>query len=447
MGQDANGNSWTESNIPIPSFEVEVFGCTDPSAFNYDSEANTDDGSCISVVTGCTDAIASNYDSSANTDDGSCSYSSTFVGLVLETVDNSSGGFNNGAITYNLYAELDGGLITFIFADESNPLEITTSTSFIDNQFGADIQGQVNDAFFALAPSAAYDTWLTIGDSYSSAAQTTPGLDLSSGFSGSSLLLGGSVNSDAAIFRTPDDPLCLPNSDGYVLLGQFTTTGVLSGFINLMGQDANGNSWTESNIPIPSIEVEVFGCTDPSAFNYDSSANTDDGSCEFCQVIDSFINHESVIVMIGMELRILRVAYIFATANSVGCDSVATLNLTINNSSSSQDAVTACDSYDWNGEIYTESGTYTFATTNSVGCDSVATLNLTINNSSSSQDAVIACDSYDWNGFTYTESGTYTFATTNSDGCDSVATLNLTINNSSSSQDAVTACDSYLMER
>ena len=73
-----------------------------------------------------------------------------FVGLVLETVDNSSGGFNNGAITYNLYAELDGGLITFIFADESNPLEINTSTSFIDNQFGADIQGLVNDAFFAL---------------------------------------------------------------------------------------------------------------------------------------------------------------------------------------------------------------------------------------------------------------------------------------------------------
>ena len=28
-----------------------------------------------------------------------------------------------------------------------------------------------------------------------------------------------------------------------------------------MGQDANGNPWTESNIPIPSIEVEVF-CTD-----------------------------------------------------------------------------------------------------------------------------------------------------------------------------------------
>ena len=31
MGQDANGNEWTESNIPIPSMQVEVLGCTDPS--------------------------------------------------------------------------------------------------------------------------------------------------------------------------------------------------------------------------------------------------------------------------------------------------------------------------------------------------------------------------------------------------------------------------------
>ena len=264
MGQDANGNEWTESNIPIPS--VEVLGCTDSSAYNYDASANTDDGSCIATVNGCTDPSASNYDSSANTDDGSCTYvsSSTLVGLVLETVDNSSAGFTNGEVTYRLYAELNGGLITFIFADESNPLEISTSSTFVDDQFGDNIQGLINSAFFAFVPSLEYDTWLTLGDSYSDAAQTTPGLDLSSGFLGSSLSLGGTVNSDVAIFRTPDDPLCLPDANGYVLLGQFTTTGELSGFINLMGQDANGNEWTESNIPIPS--VEVLGCTDSTAY-------------------------------------------------------------------------------------------------------------------------------------------------------------------------------------
>jgi len=40
--------------------------------------------------------------------------------------------------------------------------------------------------------------------------------------------------------------------------------------------------------------------------------------------------------------------------------------------------VTACDSYSWNGSTYTNSGAYDFATTNANGCDSIATLILTI---------------------------------------------------------------------
>ena len=43
------------------------------------------------------------------------------------------------------------------------------------------------------------------------------------------------------------------------------------------------------------------------------------------------------------------------------------------------------------------------------GCDSVAILNLVINNNSSSSEDVTVCDSFDWNGITYTESGVYTF--------------------------------------
>ena len=59
------------------------------------------------------------------------------------------------------------------------------------------------------------------------------------------------------------------------------------------------------------------------------------------------------------------------------------------------------------------SGSYTWTGTNSVGCDSV-TLNLTINNSSTSSSIITACDSFDWNGQTYTSSGTYTWTGTNS---------------------------------
>ncbi|MCH2223673.1 MAG: T9SS type A sorting domain-containing protein [Crocinitomicaceae bacterium] len=111
-----------------------------------------------------------------------------------------------------------------------------------------------------------------------------------------------------------------------------------------------------------------------------------------------------------------------------GCDSTATLNLTINNSSTSSSNVTACDSYIWNGVTYTTSGVYTWDGTNAGGCDSTATLNLTINNSSTSSSSVTACDSYTWNGTTYTTSGVYTWNGTSAGGCDSTATLNLTIN-------------------
>ena len=42
---------------------------------------------------------------------------------------------------------------------------------------------------------------------------------------------------------------------------------------------------------------------------------------------------------------------------------------------------TACDSYVWDGVAYTVSGTYSNTYTNTVGCDSIHIINLTINNS------------------------------------------------------------------
>ncbi len=48
--------------------------------------------------------------------------------------------------------------------------------------------------------------------------------------------------------------------------------------------------------------------------------------------------------------------------------------------SSSTQSVTACGSYFWNGKTYLQSGTYNFSTYNAAGCDSIATLNLTISN-------------------------------------------------------------------
>lgn len=140
--------------------------------------------------------------------------------------------------------------------------------------------------------------------------------------------------------------------------------------------------------------------------------------------------------------------YTQTLTNSLGCDSIATLDLTILNASASTTTVSECASYTWtNGTTYTASGTYTQTLTNAVGCDSIATLDLTVLSPSASTTTVSICDLYLWtDGVTYTNSGTYTQTLTNALGCDSVATLDLTINAATSGSETVAACGSYLWE-
>ncbi len=137
----------------------------------------------------------------------------------------------------------------------------------------------------------------------------------------------------------------------------------------------------------------------------------------------------------------------FTLTNAAGCDSIVTLNLTINNATNSTDTQTACDSYTWiDGNTYTSSNnTASHTLSNAAGCDSIITLNLTINNATSSTDTQTACSNYTWiNGNTYTAgNNTATFTLTTAAGCDSIVTLNLTINNTSSSTDTKTFCESY----
>ena len=88
---------------------------------------------------------------------------------------------------------------------------------------------------------------------------------------------------------------------------------------------------------------------------------------------------------------------------------------------------TACDSYTWNGNTYTESGDYTVTLQTEQGRDSIEILHLTINQSVTTEENIVTCDSYEWNGVVYSESGDYVFNTTTISGCDSVVTLHLTI--------------------
>lgn len=73
--------------------------------------------------------------------------------------------------------------------------------------------------------------------------------------------------------------------------------------------------------------------------------------------------------------------YLDTIPNSEGCDSIITINLTIKQNSSSSINVVACFSYKSpSGQhTWTTSGVYLDTLANSAGCDSIITINLTIN--------------------------------------------------------------------
>lgn len=131
---------------------------------------------------------------------------------------------------------------------------------------------------------------------------------------------------------------------------------------------------------------------------------------------------------------------------ATGCDSIISLNLTILQSDTSTNTITACDSIVWmDGNVYySDNSTATHILTNMNGCDSVVKLDLTILNSSGSTQTITSCDNYTWiNGVTYFNSANDTYLLTNSVGCDSIITLNLTIGTTDTTIHQVTACDSF----
>ena len=71
----------------------------------------------------------------------------------------------------------------------------------------------------------------------------------------------------------------------------------------------------------------------------------------------------------------------------------------------------ACDSAVWNGNVYNTSGIYIDTLQTVHGCDSIVTMDLTVNYSFYDEETITACDSMTWhNGVTYTQSVLLRFA-------------------------------------
>ena len=85
------------------------------------------------------------------------------------------------------------------------------------------------------------------------------------------------------------------------------------------------------------------------------------------------------------------------------------MDMTINYSRATNDSLVACDSasLEWLYVVYVH--WYLCETRYKLiyGCDSVVTMDMTINYSVATNDSLVACDSAVWNGNTYYTSGIY----------------------------------------
>ncbi|GIR11493.1 MAG: hypothetical protein CM15mP23_00680 [Cryomorphaceae bacterium] len=229
---------------------VEPYGCTDPIAFNYNSDANTDDGSCQDVVEGCTDVSAFNFDSLANTNDGSC------IAVVLGCIDNGLEVSGSGVVN-----DIDGdGLAAFNYNSLANTNDescIAVVLGCVDNGLEVSGTGIVNDI----------DGDGLAAFNYNSLANT-------------------------------NDESCIAVVLGCVDNGlEVSGTGIVN---DIDGDELAAFNYNPlANTDNGTCETIVFGCTDDNACNYNFTANTESNACEFpsgCETCSGEIDGSGIII-------------------------------------------------------------------------------------------------------------------------------------------------------
>ena len=125
--------------------------------------------------------------------------------------------------------------------------------------------------------------------------------------------------------------------------------------------------------------------------------------------------------------------YTYTTVAANGADSIVTLTLIVLPEvpvTNEKAAVCYGETYTWQGQEYTASGEYSVTLQDVNGCDSVITLTLTVHPQTPATTEEVTVkfgETYEWNGVVYNESGEYTITLQDENGCDYQATLILTV--------------------
>lgn len=137
--------------------------------------------------------------------------------------------------------------------------------------------------------------------------------------------------------------------------------------------------------------------------------------------------------------------YYDSLASVYGCDSIEVLYLTITPIIRDTIFASICNnqSYSFGGNNYNTTGNYSDTLVTASGCDSISTLSLVVNNHSYDTIRISICDgdSYLFRGTIFTTSGSFNDTIPNSSGCDSISTLILTVNPTYSTTIYDTICE------
>ena len=284
------------------------FGCTDETACNYDADATTDDGSCdFTSCVGCTDAEACNYNPEATVDDGSCVMPDPVDGCTdtcdfpVSVTESALGqGAAGSAVEFGAYGTLTTLDVTLNWSQSEGtgawPADMLVEVGLPDGSCVALGGYDVTSAsctdlgnYAAVWP----DTWQV-----SDAGTYTTSVDVSgAGLSGTGLWsitltngwsTGGASNYDVTFTMTglcTSDDIDIPGCTDATACNYDPNATVddgscdfssCSGCTDAMACNYNPNATEDDG----SCEFDsCVGCTDASACNYDPSATIDDGSC------------------------------------------------------------------------------------------------------------------------------------------------------------------------
>jgi hypothetical protein len=311
---DCEGNCLGDNDGDGVCNELEVLGCSDVLALNFQESATDNDGSCTFEVV-CNDSAACNY----TPYEGYCieiDEYATHEGLV-GAVDMS------GMITYRVYALCENAddFVSAVAGDDEFPTFVHTTTSFYQDGAGGVLAQNSNPLIFPFLPAAEFDSWVTIGiDGPASTGEA--GVSVLEGDlpwiqpfeEGGSLVMSDALGSVWYLLNGSSNGVA--GDDLRVLIAQFTTDGNIDGQMYIQffehgdgvnngfnktiglhdacgaptmasceypaeGYDCTGMCLLDSDSDGICDEFEIAGCTDDLANNYDAEATDEDGSCDY----------------------------------------------------------------------------------------------------------------------------------------------------------------------